>query len=63
MENDLRTIKDVLAVEQEKHRVTRELVNTFNAQIQVFLTVINKNKFIGFLTFSDLYVSFTLFTL
>jgi hypothetical protein len=31
MENDLRTMKDVLAVEQENHRVTRESVNTFNA--------------------------------
>jgi hypothetical protein len=63
MENDLRTIKDVLAVEQENHRVTQESVNTFNTQIQVFLTVTNKNKFIAFLTFSDIYVCFTLFTL
>jgi hypothetical protein len=63
MENDLRTMKDVLAVEQENHRVTRELVNTFNAQIQAFLTVRNKNKFIAFVIFSDIYVCFTLFTL
>jgi hypothetical protein len=38
-------------------------VNTFNAQIQAFLTVRNKNKFIAFLTFSDIYVCFTIFTL
>jgi hypothetical protein len=63
MENDLRTMKDVLAVEQENHRVMRESVNTFNAQIQVFLIVRNKNNFIAFLIFSDIYVCFTLFTL
>jgi hypothetical protein len=63
MENDLKTTKDVLAVEQENHRVTRESVNTFNTQIQAFLTVRNKNKFITFLIFSDIYVCFTLFTL
>jgi hypothetical protein len=63
MENDLRTMKDVLAVEQENHRVTRESVNTFNAQIQMFLIVRNKNKFIAFLIFSDIYVCFTFFTL
>jgi hypothetical protein len=63
MKNDLRMTKDVLAVEQENHRVTRESVNTFNAQIQAFLTVKNKNKFIAFLIFSDIYVCFTPFTL
>jgi hypothetical protein len=64
MENDLRTIKDVLAVEQENHRVTQESVNTFNAQIQAFLMVRNTNKFIAFLIFSGIiYVCFTLFTL
>jgi hypothetical protein len=63
VENDLRTTKDVLAVEQENHRVTRESVNTFNAQKQAFLTVRNKNKFIAFLIFSYIYVCFTLFTL
>jgi hypothetical protein len=63
MENDLKTMKDVQAMEQENHRVKRESVNTFNAQIQEFLPVWNKNKFIDFLTFSDIYVWFTLFTL
>jgi nitrate/nitrite-specific signal transduction histidine kinase len=63
MENELRTMKDVLAVQQENHRETRESVNTFNAQIQAFLMVRNKNKFIAFLTFSDIYVCFTLFIL
>jgi hypothetical protein len=63
MENDLRTMKDVMAVEQENHRVTRESVNTFNTQIQMFMIVRNKNKFIAFLIFSDIYVFFILFTL
>jgi hypothetical protein len=63
IENDLKTTKDVLAVEQENYRVTRESVNTFNAQIQAFLMVRNKNKFITFLIFSEIYVCFTLFTL
>jgi hypothetical protein len=63
MENDLRTMKDVLVLEQENHREMRESVNTFNAQIQAFLTVGNKNKFISFFTFSDIYACFTLSTL
>jgi hypothetical protein len=63
MENKLRMMQDVLAVEQENHREMRESVNTFSVQIQAFLTVRNKNKFIAFLTFSHIYVCFTLFTL
>jgi hypothetical protein len=63
MENELRMLKDMLALEQENHRETRESVNTFNIQTQVFLTVRNKNKFIAFLAFSDIYVWCTLFTL
>jgi hypothetical protein len=43
----------VLAVEQEDHRETRESVNAFNAQIQVFMAVI----------FSGIYMCFTFFTL
>jgi hypothetical protein len=50
-------------VEQEDHRETRESVNVFNTQIQAFMAVRNKNTFIDFLTFSDIYVCFTLFTL
>jgi hypothetical protein len=61
--NQLKMMQDVLAVEQENHSETRESVNAFNAQIQAFLMVRNKNKFIAFLTFSDIYVCFTLFTL
>jgi hypothetical protein len=63
MENQLRTTQDVLAVEEENHKETRESVNTFNAQMQAFLMVRNKNKFIASLTFSDIYVCFTLFKL
>jgi hypothetical protein len=63
MENLPRTTQDVLAVEQENHRETRESVNAFNAQIQAFMVVRNNNTFIAFLTFSDIYVCFTLFTL
>jgi hypothetical protein len=57
MENQLRMTQDVLAVEQEDHRETRESVNAFNAQIQAFMTVRNNNKLIAFLAFSDIYVS------
>jgi hypothetical protein len=63
MQNELRSTQDVLAVLQEDHRETRESVNAFNAQIQAFMTVKKKNTFIAFLTFSDIYVCFTLFTL
>jgi hypothetical protein len=48
-------------VEQEDHRETRDSVNGFNAQIQAFMTVRNKNAFITFLTFSDIYVCFTFY--
>jgi hypothetical protein len=41
----------------------RESVNDFNTQIQAFMVVRNKNTFIAFLIFSDIYVCFTLFAL
>jgi hypothetical protein len=41
----------------------RESVNDFNAQIQAFMAVRNNNTFIAFLTFSGIYVCFTLFAL
>jgi hypothetical protein len=63
MQNELRSTQDVLAAEQEDHIAIRESVNAFNAQIQAFMSVRNKNTFIPFLTFSDIYVCFTLFTL
>jgi hypothetical protein len=63
MGNQLRMTQDMLAAEQENHRETRESVNAFNAQIQAFMVVRNNNTFIAFLTFSDIYVCFTLFTL
>jgi hypothetical protein len=45
MENQLRMTQDMLAVEQEGHKQTRESMNAFNAQIQAFMMVRNKNKF------------------
>jgi capsule polysaccharide export protein KpsE/RkpR len=56
MKNQLRTMQDVLAVESEDHRETRESLNAFNAKMQVFMVVRNKNTFIAFITFSDIYV-------
>jgi Spy/CpxP family protein refolding chaperone len=56
MENQLRTMQDMLATEQKDHRETRELVNAFNSQIQAFMEVRNNNTFIAFITFSDIYV-------
>jgi phage regulator Rha-like protein len=63
MQNELRSTQDVLVAEQEDHRETRESVNAFNTQIQAFMMVRNKNTSTVFLTFSDIYVYFTLFTL
>jgi hypothetical protein len=63
MQNELRSTQDVLAAEQEDHIAIREPVNAFNTQIQAFMSVKNKNTFIPFLTFSDIYMCFTLFTL
>jgi hypothetical protein len=48
---------------QDELKETRELVNDFNAQIQARMVVRNKNTFIHFLIFSDIYVCFTLFAL
>jgi hypothetical protein len=45
-----------LAAEQEDHKDIRESLNTFNAQMQAFMVVRNKNTFITFITFSDIYV-------
>jgi hypothetical protein len=56
MGNQLRTTQGVLTVKQENHRETRESVNAFNAQIETFMAVRNKNTFIAFLIFSDFYV-------
>jgi hypothetical protein len=46
---------------QDELRETRESVNAFIAQIHAFMLVRNKNTFIAFLTFSDIYVCFILF--
>jgi hypothetical protein len=48
--------QDVLVAEQEDHRDTRESMYAFNAQMQAFMAVRNKNTFITFITFSDIYV-------
>jgi hypothetical protein len=56
MENKLKTTQDVLATEQEDHKDTRELLNVFNAQMQAFMMIRNKNTFITFITFRDIYV-------
>jgi hypothetical protein len=46
MQNELRSMQDMLAVEQEDHR--GESVNALNGQIQAFMAVRNKNTFIAF---------------
>jgi hypothetical protein len=56
MKNQLKMTQDVLAVEHEDHRDTRESLNAFNAQMQMLMVVRNKNTFIAFTTFSDIYV-------
>jgi hypothetical protein len=56
MENQIRTMQDVLAAEQEDHRETRESLAAYNAQMKAFMVVRNKNTFVAFITFSDIYV-------
>jgi hypothetical protein len=46
MENQLRTMQDMLAVEQEDHRDTRESLNAFDSHMQAFMAVRNNNTFI-----------------
>jgi hypothetical protein len=48
---------------QDELREMRELVNALNPHIQAFMVVRNKNTFITFLTFSDIYVCYTQFAL
>jgi hypothetical protein len=48
---------------QDELRETQESVNDINVKIQAFMVVRNNNTFIAFLTFSDIYVCFTLFVL
>jgi hypothetical protein len=55
MENQLRATQDVLTVEQEDHRATRDSLAAYNAQMQVFMAVRNKNIFLTFIIFSDMY--------
>jgi hypothetical protein len=56
MENQLRATQDVMMVEQEDHRATRDSLVAYNTYMQAFMTVRNKNTFIYFITFSDMYV-------
>jgi hypothetical protein len=56
MENQLKMTQYMLAAQQEDHRETQESVNAFSAQMQAFMSVRNKNTFITFITFSDIYV-------
>jgi hypothetical protein len=55
LENQLKATLDVLTVEQGDHRATQELLATDNVIMQEFMEVRNKNTFIVFITFSDMY--------
>jgi hypothetical protein len=48
---------------QDELREIRESMSDFNAQIHRFMAVRNKNTFIAFLIFSDIYMCFTPFAL
>jgi hypothetical protein len=54
-ENQLRATPDMLTVEQD-HRATLDSLAAYNAQIQAFMMIKNKNTFVTFITFSDMYV-------
>jgi hypothetical protein len=56
MENQLRMTQDILTAEQEDHRETWESLAAYNAQMQAFTALRNKNTFVSFITFSDTYV-------
>jgi hypothetical protein len=56
MENQLRITQDVLTAELEDHIEKRESLASYNAQMLAFMAVRNKNTFISFITFSDIYV-------
>jgi hypothetical protein len=54
MENQLRTTQDMLTTEQEDHKETRESLVAYNAWMQTFMVVRNKNTFVAFITSSDI---------
>jgi hypothetical protein len=56
MENQLRIMQDVLTAELEDHIEKRESLASYNAQMLAFMVIRNKNTFISFITFSDIYV-------
>jgi hypothetical protein len=51
MENQLKATQGTLAVEQEEHRATRELLPAYHAQMQAYMAARIKNTFIAFITF------------
>jgi hypothetical protein len=61
MENQLRITQDVLTAELEDHIEKRESLAAYNAQMQAFMVIRNKNTFISFITFSDIYVCYHFF--
>jgi hypothetical protein len=54
-ENQLRATPDMLTAKQD-HRATLDSLAAYNAQMQAFMMIKNKNTFITFIIFSDMYV-------
>jgi hypothetical protein len=56
MENELRATQDMLTMEREDNRWTRDSWAAYNMQMQALMVVRMKDIFIEFLTFTDMYV-------
>jgi hypothetical protein len=56
VQDQLRATQDKLATEREDNTATRDSWATYNAHMQMFMLVRNKNTFVAFLSISDMYV-------
>jgi hypothetical protein len=56
VQEELRSTQDKLAAGREANRETRDLLASYNVQMQAYIAVRMKNTFLTFLAFSDMYV-------
>jgi hypothetical protein len=56
VQEELRAMQDELEVERKANRAMRDLLASYNTQMQAFMVVRKKNTFLPFLSFSDMYM-------
>jgi hypothetical protein len=56
VEQELRQMREEMAVERETNRMTQDYLTSYNAQMQAVVSVRKKNTFLAFIAFSVIYV-------